>query len=96
MQYLRSRYERYGYEMCGTNYTVRLTKRNAEEAYPDGTDISFSAVCAGDADALAFIRKQYNTASIACERGDDRDLYCTLCAWKNRPYLAYRDGTPIG
>ena len=93
---LRSRYERYGYEMCGTNYTVRLSKRNAEEAYPDGTDISFSAVCADDTGALAFIRNLYNTASIACERGDDRDLYCTLCAWKNRPYLAYRDGTPIG
>lgn len=93
---LRSRYERYGYEMCGTNYTVRLSKRNAEEAYPDGTDISFSAVSADDTGALAFIRNLYNTASIACERGDDRDLYCTLCAWKNRPYLAYRDGTPIG
>ena len=93
---LRTRYERYGYEMCGTNYTVRISKRNAEEAYPDGTDITFSAAAADDAEALSLIRALYSRASIACERGDDRDLYCTLCAWKNRPYLAYRDGTPIG
>ena len=93
---LRTRYERYGYEMCGTNYTVRISKRNAEEAYPDGTGITFAAVAADDAKALSFIRSLYDRASIACDRGDDRDLYRVLCAWKNRPYLAYRGGKPVG
>ena len=93
---LRTRYEHYGYEMCGTNYTVRLSRRNAEEAYPDGTAVSFRAVEESDTEELAHIRRFYQRGLITCDRGGDRDLYCTLCAWKNRPYLAYKDGHPIG
>lgn len=93
---LRTRYERYGYEMCGTNYIIRLSKRNAEEAYPDGTEITFEPISEDDRTALAFVRSLYDTSAIACDRGDDRDLYRTLCAWKNRPYLAYKDGAPVG
>ena len=93
---LRTRYEHYGYEMCGTNYTIRLSKRNAEEAYPGGTGITFSPVSEDDHAALALVRRWYNTSAIACGRGDDTDLYRTLCAWKNRPYLARLDGNPIG
>ena len=93
---LRTRYERWGYEMCGTNYTVRLSGRNAREAYPGSTGITFVPVEAEDAAALSFIRTLYRRAAIACERGGDRDLYRTLCAWKNRPYLAYCGGEVIG
>jgi len=93
---LRTRYERWGYEMCGTNYAVRLSKRNAKEAYPDGTGMTFVPVAAGDTAALSFIRTLYRRAAIACERGCDRDLFCTLCAWKNRPYLAYCGGEAVG
>lgn len=93
---LRTRYERYGYEMCGTNYVIRLSKRNAEEAYPGGTGITFVPVTQEDSGALSLIRAMYGASSIACDRGDNRDLYRTLCAWKNRPYLAYKDGRPIG
>ncbi len=93
---LRTRYERYGYEMCGTNYVIRLSERNAAEAYPDNTDITFCPIAADDTDTLAFVRQIYNTSAIACDRGDDRDLFCTLCAWKNKPYLACKNGTPIG
>ncbi len=93
---LRTRYEHYGYEMCGTNYLVRISKRNAEETYPGGSGITFSPVQEDDPTALAFIRRLYNTSAIACDRGNDTDLYRTLCAWKNRPYLAWLDGSPIG
>lgn len=93
---LRTRYERYGYEMCGTNYIIRLSKRNAEEAYPGGTGITFQPVSEDDNTALAFVRTLYDTSAIACDRGDNRDLFRTLCAWKNKPYLAYKNGTPIG
>ncbi len=93
---LRTRYEHYGYEMCGTNYTVRLSKRNAEEAYPGGTCVTFTPVAEDDPAALAFVRALYDTSAIACDRGDDTDLFRTLCAWKNRPYLAYLDGRPVG
>lgn len=93
---LRTRYERYGYEMCGTNYIIRLSKRNAEEAYPGGTDITFQPLSEGDSTALAFVRALYSASAIACDRGDDRDLYKTLCAWKNKPYLAYKNDTLIG
>ncbi len=93
---LRTRYEHYGYEMCGTNCSIRLSKRNAEEAYPDGSDITFHPITADDTAALAFVRQIYNACSVACDRGDDRDLYKTLCAWKNKPYLAYKNDTLIG
>ena len=93
---LRTRYERYGYEMCGTNYTARLSRRNAGEAYPDGTGIAFVPVAADDHGALSFIRMLYSRGAVACDRGDDTELFRTLCAWKNRPYLACRDGHPIG
>ena len=93
---LRTRYERYGYEMCGTNYIIRLSKRNADEANPGGTGITFSPVSEDDHTALALVRRWYSTSAIACCRGDDTDLYRTLCAWKNRPYLAWLDGSPIG
>ena len=93
---LRTRYEHYGYEMCGTNYTVRLSRRNASEAGFDTSAITFSPIGPDDADELSFVRRMYGMGEIACDRGDDTDLYRTLCAWKNRPYLACRNGTPIG
>ena len=93
---LRSRYEHYGYELCGTNYIIRLSGRNAEEVYPGGTGIIFTPIAEEDRAALAFVREQYSASAIACDRGDDTDLYRTLCAWKNRTYLAWLDGNPIG
>lgn len=95
---LRSRYELYGYEPCGTNYTVLLTKRNASEAVErgEGKTISFAKVEPTDAKALKFIRRLYEKNLIHVKRGNDRDLYATLCAWSHIPYVAVCDGEYIG
>ena len=95
---LRSRYEVYGYEPAGTNYTVLLTERNAKEAEAreGGKAVAFTRVAPTDTAALNFIRGLYEQNLIHVKRGSDRDLYATLCAWSHIPYLAVCDGQPIG
>ena len=95
---LRSRYEIYGYEPAGTNYTVLLTERNAKEAEArEGSKaITFVKVESTDTEFLTFIRELYEQNLIHVKRGSDRDLYATLCAWSHIPYVAVCDGQPIG
>lgn len=95
---LRSRYEIYGYEPCGTNYTAMLTERNVKEALTKSSDtpLTFVRVEPADTVALQFIRNLYEQNLIHVKRGDDRDLYATLCAWSHIPYLAMRGQEPIG
>ena len=76
---LRTRYERYGYEMCGTNYVIRLSKRNAEEAYPGGTGITFVPVTQEDSGTLSLIRAMYGASSIAC-------FTVSICALRCSPF----------
>ena len=93
---LRSRYNRYGFEACGQNYSFVFTEKNRQRKFPDFKDnISFREITADDKEALTFAASLYNKNAIAVPRTAD-NVYLSLTMWRNTPYLAVRDGEPVG
>jgi len=93
---LRSRYNRYGFESCGQNFIFTFTEKNRQRKFPDfKNDITFMRINADDKDALAFVTSLYNKNKIAVPRIVD-NAYLSLTMWLNTPYLAMRDGVPVG
>lgn len=93
---LRSRYNRYGFETCGQRYTFTFTEKERVRNFAGfGEDITFSNIEATDTKALAYTIGLYNANAIALTR-DLTNAYATLTAWKNQPYLALRNGVPVG
>ena len=91
---LRSRYNRFGYDHCGSRYGFLLTARNAAE-HP-ARPLTFHALGRND-DDLAFARRCHERLPMYAVRPTQTDFYMTLCAWGCRPFLA-RDasGAPVG
>lgn len=97
----RQRYNRYGYENCGTVYHMTLTERNSQALCPLSEEkFAFSKIDQGDLQSLAFADSLYQKNGIAVVRNaatDYRDVYSSLTAWRHEPYLVTRlDGTAIG
>lgn len=93
---LRSRYNRYGFESCGQNYTFTFTAKNRERKFPAfKSDIAFTAIEKGDVAALSFAASLYNKNAIAVPRTPS-GAYLSMTTWQNKPYLATREGEPIG
>lgn len=93
---LRSRYNRYGFEACGQNYSFVFTGKNRQRKFPDfKDDVSFRKITAEDSEALSFAASLYNKNAMAVPRTPD-NAYHSLTMWLNTPYLAVRDGKPIG
>lgn len=93
---LRQRYERFGYEICGTHYRFTLTPRNVRLAFPDSPPAVFEELTAGDTAAADLCRAFYRTGGITLAREGD-DFYKTACSWRCTPYVV-RDasGAPLG
>lgn len=93
---LRSRYNRYGFEACGMNYNFVFTVKNRICRFPDFKGgIEFKEIARGDQDALAFAAKLYNANAIAVTRTAE-NAYLSMTSWRNVPYMALKNGTPIG
>lgn len=93
---LRSRYNRYGFEACGQNYTFTFTEKNRTNKFPHfKDDITFKEITAGDKEILDFTAKLYNKNAIAVPRTEDNAYLC-LSMWLNKPYIALRNGIPVG
>ena len=93
---LRSRYNRYGFEACGQNFTFTFTEKNRLRKFPNYKgDITFKQIDPEDKEALGFTAELYNKNAIAVPRNAENSYKC-LTMWMNEPYLALRNGEPIG
>lgn len=93
---LRSRYNRYGFESCGQNYSFTFTEKNRQRKMADFEEnITFQRIIPQDTDALVFAAKLYNQNAIAVPRTAENAYLC-MSMWLNMPYLALRGETPIG
>lgn len=93
---LRSRYNRYGFETCGQNYSFNFTSKNRERKFVDfKDDITFAPIGADDVDWHTFAASIYNRKAIAVPRTPE-NVYLCMTTWKNRPFIAMRGGYAIG
>lgn len=99
---LRQRYNRYGYEDCGSVYKFVFTERNMKICCPDFVhDIQLIPVRKSDAELLALIsRWQQEACKIYVERlreNEPNSFYEITTAWVDRLYIARsNEGKYIG
>lgn len=93
---LRPRYNRYGFEMAGASYTFTLTEKHLR-AYLSGRGdgVSVAPIDGCDRAAVDFCTELYNASPIAVTR-TEQTAWRTMTAWRAKPFLAVRDGRPIG
>lgn len=94
----RQRYNRYGYEPCGTLYRFVLSGHNVLRCFPEfQSDIHFEPIRKSDDDTIRYTYSLYKKGIVAVDRGTNDDIYASLTAWQCRPYVAIRpDGTRVG
>lgn len=94
----RARYLRFGFEICGTNYSYYIIPKNTKKsplaAYGQGTQVA--EILPGDENALTFAREVYHKNKASVLRKDNATMYRVMSAWKSTPYLVAKNGTPIG
>ena len=90
----RERYHRYGFEQCGTGYSIRLEAHNKLPA--DGSGISFEKIDRADSTSILLAKKWNDANPMYVERPDCEAAWESMTAWRNIPYMAYRGGRPIG
>ena len=97
---LRARYGRFGYEGCGWSYLFNFYGRNRVAGFGEdaGKGITFSLIAPDDAEALIFCSELRANSPIYVKRptANIADIYRSMCSRHNRPYLAVRDGKPVG
>ena len=93
---LRSRYNRYGFEACGQNFTFTFTEKNRLRKFPGFKGgITFKEITREDKEALAFTAELYNKNAISVPRTAENAYNC-LTMWQNVPYIALCEGEPVG
>lgn len=97
---MRHRYNRFGYETCGTRYSVAFTEQNRKNRFFGiGEDVTFVKIESFDSDLLSKARKLQSDHRFAVERSEENscfDVYASMRAWQNVPYAAMKDGRMIG
>ena len=94
----RARYLRFGFELCGRNYSYYITQKNAKKSILSsyGKNTRVSEISLGDENALTFARMIYHQNKVSVLRNDNSEMYRVMTAWKNTPYLVSKNDTPIG
>ena len=94
----RARYLRFGFELCGRNYSYYITPNNAKKSlllsYGQGTSVC--EILPSDEDSLAFARRVYHQNKVSVLRDDNDTMYRVMTAWQNTPYLVSKDSVPVG
>ena len=97
---LRQRYNRFGYELCGTRYVVTFSARNHKKRFPGvGEGVSFQRIEREDTALLQAASKLHRKSKVSVERGEENgyeDVYLAMKAWRSIPYAAFKDGRMIG
>ena len=94
----RARYLRFGFELCGRNYSYYVTPNNAKKSllsgYGQGTSVA--EILPSDENALTFASEIYHQGKVSTVREDNGVMYRVMTAWRNTPYLVCKNGDPIG
>ena len=94
----RARYLRFGFELCGSNYSYYVTPKNARnlELSGYGQNTSATEILPRDEKALTFAKAVYHQNKVSVLRDDNDTMYRAMTAWQNTPYLVSKNHTPIG
>lgn len=94
----RARYLRFGFELCGGNYSYYITPKNAKKSLLGdyGQNTSVTEILPNDENSLAFAREVYHQNKVRVLRNDNDVMYRVMTAWKSTPYLVTKNDEPIG
>lgn len=94
----RARYLRFGFELCGGNYSYYITPKNAKKSLLAcyGQNTSVTEILPNDEKSLTFAREIYHQNKVSVLRNDNNVMYRVMTAWKNTPYLVTKNNEPIG
>jgi predicted acetyltransferase len=94
----RARYLRFGFELCGGNYSYYITPKNTKKSLLGGYGQNTRAVeiFSNDEKSLTFAREVYHQNKVSVLRNDNDVMYRVMTAWKNTPYLVTKNDKPIG
>lgn len=91
----RQRYATFGFEPTGADRTFRLTDANLRHCFGNiPCDVTVRAVLADDP-LLPFLTRLHDRQPFRAARAPSR-FYDILCSWDYRPFVALREGRPIG
>ena len=94
----RARYLRFGFELCGGNYSYYITPKNAKKSLLSGygQNTSVTEILPNDEKSLTIARGIYHQNKVSVLRNDNSVMYRVMTAWKNTPYLVTKNNEPIG
>lgn len=94
----RARYLRFGFELCGRNYSYYITTNNVKKSLLSayGQNTSISVILPNDEKSLTLAREIYHQNKVSVLRNDNDEMYRVMTAWKNTPYLVSKNNVPIG
>ena len=94
----RARYLRFGFELCGINYSYYIIPKNTKKSLlvNYGQNTSVVEILPSDEKLLTFARKIYHQNKVGTLRNDNDEMYRVMTAWKNTPYLVFKNDTSIG
>ena len=94
----RARYLRFGFELCGMNYSYHITPNNTKKSllFGYGQNTKVMEILPNDKKSLTFARKIYHQNKVSTLREDNDTMYRVMTAWKNTPYLVSKNDVPIG
>jgi len=96
----RQRYANWGYEPAGQSYNIQFTANNRIKYFKDvGNGIEFKKIARNDIDSLKFVNKLSQKSKFYVERSVEenyRDVYLAICTKHTTPYLALKNGKPVG
>lgn len=91
----RVRYSRFGYEMSGSSINFEFTDEARKRYFSESFGITFRKIDDGDTSALKFVDALIKKKPFHVKRRAD-ELSAALHTKHSTPYLALRDGEPIG
>ena len=94
----RARYLRFGFELCGRNYSYYITPKNVKKSFLSsyGQNTRVIEILPSDEKSLTFAREVYHQNKVSVLRNDNGVMYRVMNAWKNTPYLVTKNDVPIG
>ena len=92
----RQRYQYFGYERCGSAFSLSLTRTNLRHGFTDDPGIRFEPLEADDQEKLSRARKLHDAQEMHCIRSPEAFHY-HLLNWYGRPFAAFDEkGRMVG
>ena len=94
----RARYLRFGFELCGRNYSYYITPKNTKKSFlcSYGKNTKVTEIFLSDEVSLTFARNVYHQNKVSVLRNDNAEMYRVMTAWQNTPYIVSKNDASIG